>query len=91
MTETSFLADAKIIIEALADYYQQSISGRPPVINQAPLEKLVAELGLAAHVSTGRLSGETLAEFIDTWRDSTFSLTWVSDGRSDFIHLNPSG
>ena len=69
-----FLSDAKIIIEALNDYYQQAISREKPVIDQAPLEKLIADLELASHVEDGGLSGESLSQFITKYLSSTTRL-----------------
>ena len=60
----SFLADAKIVINALNDYYQQSISRESPVIDQIPIEQIINDLELASYISTGELSGENLSQFI---------------------------
>jgi L-2,4-diaminobutyrate decarboxylase len=60
----TFLSDANIIINALADYHQQSIAGQEPVINQVPLAQLITELELARHLDSGDLAGEELARFI---------------------------
>ncbi len=70
----SFLSDAKLIINALNDYYQESISKQKPVIAQAPMEKLITDLELAAHVSNGGLSGENLFQFITKYLSSTTRL-----------------
>ena len=70
----SFLADAEIIISALHEYYQESISGEKPVIDQAPIEKLIADLELASHIRDGGLSGERLSQFITAYLSSTTRL-----------------
>jgi len=63
----SFETDAEIIIHALNDFYERSISGQGPVIHQPPMAELVAELRLSELVSEGGLSGEKLAWFVDTY------------------------
>ncbi len=70
----SFVSDAEIVITALREYYQESISGQKPVIDQIPLSKLVADLDLAAHVREGGLSGQRLAEFVSAYLASTTRL-----------------
>ena len=70
----SFLADAEIVINALENYYQESISKQKPVIDQAPLEKLVSDLELSADIQDGRLSGERLAQFLAKYLESTTRL-----------------
>jgi L-2,4-diaminobutyrate decarboxylase len=60
----SFLTDAEIVAQALDLYYQQSISGKAPVIDQQPLEAIVDHLGLASYIRDGGLSGEALADFL---------------------------
>jgi hypothetical protein len=59
----SFLSDAEMVINALENYYQESISKKKPVINQVPMETLISDLDLAGHVADGRLTGECLAQF----------------------------
>jgi L-2,4-diaminobutyrate decarboxylase len=63
--DMSFEADAQLIIEALSDFYQRSLSGEGPVIRQPPMGALIDELGLATFVKEGGLSGEKLARFLD--------------------------
>ena len=70
----SFVADADIIINALHLYYQESISGEKPVIDQIPLRKLIEDFDLAAHIRDGDLFGERLAQFVKTYLDSTIRL-----------------
>jgi L-2,4-diaminobutyrate decarboxylase len=70
----SFLSDAEIVITALEKYYQESISKKKPVINQVPLEKLISDLDLSAHIGDGRLSGEHLAQFLAKYLESTTRL-----------------
>jgi L-2,4-diaminobutyrate decarboxylase len=70
----SFLTDAEIIIQALQEYYQQSLAREVPVIDQHPLEQLIADLDLASHIRSGGLSGERLSRFITTYLASTTRL-----------------
>jgi L-2,4-diaminobutyrate decarboxylase len=63
----SFTSDASIITAALDDYYQESLSGQKPVINQAPMARLVEYLGLAKHVRDGGLTGEKLSAFLSEY------------------------
>jgi L-2,4-diaminobutyrate decarboxylase len=70
----SFLADAEIVITALENYYRESISKQKPVINQVPLETLISDLDLRAHIQDGRLSGEHLAQFLAKYLESTTRL-----------------
>ena len=70
----SFLSDAKIIVNALNDYYQQSISRERPVINQPPIEKIINDLELASLIDTGGLSGKNLSQFITKYLAATTRL-----------------
>ena len=70
----SFLSNAKIIVNALNHYYQQSISREKPVIDQIPIEKIINDLELASYISAGGLSGESLAQFITKYLASTTRL-----------------
>ncbi|MCP4348321.1 MAG: aminotransferase class V-fold PLP-dependent enzyme [Desulfobacterales bacterium] len=70
----SFLSHAEIVIKALNDYYQESLSGEKRVINQIPLEKLVADMELAEHIRTGELSEDSLSRFLNTYLSSTTRL-----------------
>lgn len=70
----SFLADAEIVITALENYYRESISKQKPVINQVPLETLISDLDLSAHIQDGRLSGDHLAQFLAKYLESTTRL-----------------
>lgn len=70
----SFLSDAEIVIKALNNYYQESVSGEKPVINQVPLEKIIADLELDSHVRTGGLSGESLSQFMTKYLSFTTRL-----------------
>ncbi len=56
----NFSADAKIIVQALSDYYEQSISGEGPVIHQLPMSELIADMELSSLVRDGGLSGDLL-------------------------------
>ena len=70
----SFVSDAKIIVNALNNYYQQSISRDGPVIDQTSLEKIIKKLELASLIDTGGLSGKNLARFITKYLASTTRL-----------------
>lgn len=70
----SFLANAKIIVNALNDYYQESLSREKPVIHQTPIEKIINDLELAALIDTGGLSGKGLSQFITKYLASTTRL-----------------
>ena len=70
----SFLGDAEIVITALENYSRESISKQKPVINQVPLETLISDLDLSAHIQDGRLSGEHLAQFLAKYLESTTRL-----------------
>ena len=63
----SFEADAEIIIEALNDFHERSISGAGLVIHQPPMSGLIADMELASLVREGGLSGEKLARFMDSY------------------------
>jgi L-2,4-diaminobutyrate decarboxylase len=63
----SFTDDAQITIQALHEYERESMSREVPVINQRAMAELAAELDLAAWVRDGGLSGERLAQFLDTY------------------------
>lgn len=70
----SFLTDADQIINALHEYYQESLSRETPVLNQIPISKIIADLDLASSVRDGGLSGERLARFLTTYLASTTRL-----------------
>jgi L-2,4-diaminobutyrate decarboxylase len=70
----SFSSDAKIVIRVLDEYYQQSLSREKPVIDQAPMEKIITDLELASCVQAGGLSGESLSRFITKYLSSTTRL-----------------
>ena len=70
----SFLSNAEIVIKALNDYYQESISRKKPVIDQVPIGKIINDLELSSHVSAGGLSGESLSQFITKYLSSTTRL-----------------
>ncbi len=70
----SFLSDAEIVITALEKYHQESISRKKPVIRQEPLETLVSDLDLSAHITKGGLKGDRLAQFLARYLESTTRL-----------------
>jgi L-2,4-diaminobutyrate decarboxylase len=60
----SFLTDAGIVTQGLDAYYQESVSGQRPVINQEPLDQIIKKLSLARYVREGGLTGQRLADFL---------------------------
>ncbi len=70
----SFQPDAEMVIAALAQYYQQSITKEKPVVSQSPLAQLVAELDLENLARSGGLSGERLEGFIHKYLSTTTRL-----------------
>ena len=63
----NFKTDAEIIIQALNDFYERSISGEGPVIHQPPMDTLIADMELSSLVRDGGLTGEKLAQFVDKY------------------------
>jgi L-2,4-diaminobutyrate decarboxylase len=63
----SFEADAEIVLRALSDFYQRSVSGEGPVIRLPPMSELVSDMELSSLIRDGGLSGEKLAQFIDAY------------------------
>jgi L-2,4-diaminobutyrate decarboxylase len=66
----SFEADARILLQALNDFYERSIAGQDPVIRQPPMGALVSDMELASLVQSGELSGEKLGRFIEVYRSA---------------------
>ena len=66
-TGMSFKTDAEIIIQALNDFYERSISGEGPVIRQPPMSALIADMELASLVRHGGLRGEKLSQFVNRY------------------------
>jgi len=66
-TVQAFEADAAIIIQALTDFYERSISGEGPVIRQPPMSELITDMELSPLVRDGGLTGENLARFMDEY------------------------
>jgi L-2,4-diaminobutyrate decarboxylase len=56
--------DMEIISQALNKFYEQSISGEGHVIQQPPMEELIADMELSSLVRDGDLTGEKLEQFI---------------------------
>jgi L-2,4-diaminobutyrate decarboxylase len=65
--DMNFNTDIEIVIQALSEFYIQSISGEGRVINQPPMSSLIADMELSSLVSDGGLSGERLAQFMDKY------------------------
>jgi L-2,4-diaminobutyrate decarboxylase len=63
----SFKTDAEIVVQALNDFYEQSISGQGPVIRQPPMSALIDDMELSSLVRDGGLSGKKFAQFIDKY------------------------
>jgi L-2,4-diaminobutyrate decarboxylase len=61
----SFKADTEMILQALMDFYERSVSGEELVIHQPPMSELVEELALSSLVKDGGLTGEKLARFME--------------------------
>ncbi len=59
-----FLENVQLVSEELEQYYRESASGTPRVVNQLPTEEIIKQLDLKAYVEEGALGGSALAEFI---------------------------
>ena len=70
----TFLSDAKIVINALESYHQESASRKKPVLLQAPLQQLIRDLELSDYINDGKLSGEHLERFLTRYLESTTRL-----------------
>ena len=66
----SFLSDARIVTRALDRFYRQSANRKGRVISQAPIEDLVAGLGLKDFTRQGGLRGRKLSRFLDRYLES---------------------
>jgi L-2,4-diaminobutyrate decarboxylase len=66
-SKMNFKTDVEIITRALDRFYEQSISGGGPVIQQPPMSGLIADLELSSLVREGGLAGEKLTQFIDKY------------------------
>lgn len=60
----SFLSDLDIVGRALEAYHQEAVSATAPVINQQPLEQIIAKLHLKEFIREGGLSGQKLSDFM---------------------------
>jgi len=70
----SFLSDAEIVIKALNDYFNETVSAKKPVIHQAPMGDLINDLDLASAVRIGGLSQDRLMEFTHKYLSATTRL-----------------
>ena len=70
----SFLSDARIAIDAINRYLDQSSNGNGRVIAQRPIASIVNDLDLARYVREGGLTGERLASFLDAYLSTTTRL-----------------
>jgi L-2,4-diaminobutyrate decarboxylase len=66
----SFLSDSRIVARALDRFYRLSANRKGRVISQAPIEDLVAGLGLHELARQGGLRGRRLARFLDRYLES---------------------
>lgn len=66
----SFLSDARIVSQALDRFHRQSVRRKGRVISQAPIEDLVASLGLKDFTRQGGLSGRKLSRFMERYLES---------------------
>ena len=66
----SFLSDARIVTRALDRFHRQSVRRKGRVISQAPMEDLVASLGLKDFTRQGGLTGGKLSRFMDRYLES---------------------
>ena len=62
-----FNTDLEIITRALDNFYDLSLSGDGPVIQQPPLSELIADMELSSLVRDGGLTGEKLGRFINKY------------------------
>ena len=70
----SFARDAHALVDALDAYYEESVSGRPRVIHQERLARIVEQLDLAALVRDGGLAGSRLETFVRDYLQTTTRL-----------------
>jgi L-2,4-diaminobutyrate decarboxylase len=70
----NFESDAKIVLEALKNYYEISVSGKEKVITQPCLTDIVRDLGLDGIIRKGGLTGAKLAAFLDRYLSMTTRL-----------------
>lgn len=70
----SFPSDAEKVIRELNEYYKECLSGKCPVINQIPIERLLLDLDLASYVPNGGLTGDEFLEFLKRYLSSTTRL-----------------
>ena len=70
----TFESDARIVVDALARYFEESAGGKVPVIDQVPMSRIIKDLDLAAFVRDGGLTGKTLEDFIGRYLAMTTRL-----------------
>ena len=70
----SFLSDAKLILNLLNKYRQESRTAKKPVITQNPLKKIIADLKLDSYIRNGGLSDEHLRVFVQYYLSTTTRL-----------------
>jgi L-2,4-diaminobutyrate decarboxylase len=63
----SLQADVQLVLQALNDFYERSLSGEHPVIHQPPMRSLIADMELPSLLRDGGLSGERLTQFVETY------------------------
>ena len=62
-----FKSDLALIAQALEDFYQDTLAGDGPVIQQPPMRELIDDLELSSLVKEGGLTGKKLSRFIDKY------------------------
>lgn len=60
----SFASDAKIVIDSLIDFYDESFNQSKKVTNLIPMEDLIEDLSLGSFLTEGGLTNEKLSEFM---------------------------
>ena len=70
----NFESDASTIITVLNNFKEESVSQTKPVINQAPLNQVINELGLANFVKEGNLTSNNIERFVKKYLSFTTRL-----------------
>lgn len=71
---SGFVANARIVAEALENYHRESLSRRAPVISQPPLSQLIETLELERLATEGGLEGDGLKRFLQRYLEATTRL-----------------
>jgi L-2,4-diaminobutyrate decarboxylase len=70
----NFESDAKIVVEALKNYYEISVSGKEKVITQPFMSDIVEDLNLEGFIHEGGLTEKALSTFLDRYLAMTTRL-----------------